>query len=576
MTAEPRYIRHSQIAFLYDNMIRDVIILILGASGVTVLLYFVVDRGQLLGWYAAMCILATVRLLLLYGYRQRHPDINDQLWARAYTLSMFVLSLAWSYTLVMTLPPVPLDYAFAMQTILTGTCILALYQLYYHPTTCFAFMFPLSVSWTAIQFYRATPASIALGVMSLGFFVTMIVVAITARSYTAEKLELKADVEQQKDNAEKANLAKSKFLAAASHDLRQPLYAMALFTTLLQEKIKGSSTESIVNSLAQSLGSLERLLDALLDVSKLDAGSVEPHFGHVDIQPLLNSLGREFKRLAEEKGLALEVEVHKSLVYTDPVLLELVLRNLINNAVRYTDSGKITVTAASNSNELEILVKDTGMGIAPEAQETIFDEFVQLHNPQRNRSKGLGLGLSIVRRITRLLDGRLELHSEPGVGSKFSLFLPPGNPQLLTKNTIDISPPTSDISQLSVWVFEDDAEVRHALMSLLENWGCRVTSFDGKQSLHTHLNKNPSAPHVVLADYMLGEDYTGKDAIQQMLNHFGEEVPAIIITGDTNPQHIEAIKALGYHVMRKPAKPAQLRAFLGSIKKDLPRQLASC
>jgi signal transduction histidine kinase len=217
----------------------------------------------------------------------------------------------------------------------------------------------------------------------------------------------------QRDEAERANIAKSKFLAAASHDLRQPLHALRLFTSALDERIRYPDVRRIVSNINDSVRALEGLFSALLDVSRLDAGVLQPVLRHFRLQELTGRLMKDYAPEAEVKGLRLACVPTEAVVYSDPALLERILRNYVSNAIRYTDVGEVTMLCIEDDRNVRIEVRDTGIGIAPEQQRDIFNEFYQLHNPERDRTKGLGLGLAIVDRVARLLDHPIAVRPLP-------------------------------------------------------------------------------------------------------------------------------------------------------------------
>jgi two-component system, sensor histidine kinase len=236
--------------------------------------------------------------------------------------------------------------------------------------------------------------------------------------------EATADLAAKKDMAERANQAKSRFFAAASHDLRQPLHALSLFVAALKARNQQPETQTLIDNIEASTAAMELLFNALLDISRLDAGAIEAHPVHFPLHKLLLDLEQQFGALAADKQLRLRFRPCDVTLYSDPLLIERILVNLIANAIRYTDDGGVLVACRRRGRMVRISVIDTGRGIPPDQQESVFQEFVQLHNPARDRSKGLGLGLAIVSRLGRLLGHRVDLRSRPGHGSMFSIDVP--------------------------------------------------------------------------------------------------------------------------------------------------------
>ena len=368
--------------------------------------------------------------------------------------------------------------------------------------------------------------------------------------------------------AESANRAKSKFLAAASHDLRQPMHALKLFTTELEERTQKTVYQPIVKNIGLSVDALEDLFNALLDISKLDAGTLSVSKEHFRLQNLFDRLGNDGAGLAVEKGLQLEITPSKAVVFSDPILLIRILGNLLNNALCYTTSGKVSISAVTTNAGVYIQVRDTGRGIAREDQVKIFEEFTQLHNPERDRNKGLGLGLSIVRRIALLLDYPLSLDSALGKGSVFSLTVPPGEEQALP--VIEVcSDPKQSLSQLFVLVIEDEPIIREGIASLLKHWQCLVLVAGSVEQALLELTDYEYSPDVILADYRLRAHATGIEAIALIRSLYGELIPALIITGDSDPDRLKEANANAIPLMHKPFEPEQLRAFLGGVAKQL-------
>jgi signal transduction histidine kinase len=375
-----------------------------------------------------------------------------------------------------------------------------------------------------------------------------------------ENVELIERLRHEKRLAEEANQAKSRFLAAASHDLRQPLHALGLFVAALNDRIRRPTVRGLMDNINRCVAALETLFNALLDLSRLDAGIVSPEMRHVPLAPLLERLAAEYAPQARAKGLAWQAPVRALVVRTDALLLERILRNLLSNAIRYTPRGGVRLDCTREGADVCITVSDTGIGIAPEHQQAVFREFVQLHNPERDRSKGLGLGLAIVERLVRLLGARLELRSTPGVGTIFRLWLPAGDP-----SATDVTEDTDGLLAVAkeptrrVLVIDDELEVRQAMMALLVGWGYTVIP---TASADEALDALDQAPDVIVADYRLREGHTGIEAIHHIRQRFGTSIPALLVTGDTSTDHLREVQEGGLAFLHKPVPPARLRAFL--------------
>ena len=371
-----------------------------------------------------------------------------------------------------------------------------------------------------------------------------------------------------KNEAEHANRAKSKFLAAASHDLRQPLQAMNLFINVLAGNTQQSANQEIVDNLRDSSNSLEGLLNALLNISKLEAGMVVPKIRNFRIKELFERLEMEFRPLAELAGLQLRTVSSNKIVRSDPALLEDILRNLLTNALRYTKRGKILLGGRRVGSQLRIGVWDTGIGIGEHKIADIFTEFYQVEPAAEIHEDGLGLGLAVVDRLARLLQHRLHVESTLGSGSVFALDIPLANTQDAEGDAAvtGIIPTVSrPVVHGTVLVVDDEPNIRKAMRLQLEAWGHRVLTADSLESaLETVTGHNPD---LILADYRLGQGETGNKAISSLRQHLGRDVPGILISGDTAPKRLRKAKKSGFQLLHKPV-PAE------ALRKVVDRELA--
>lgn len=363
-----------------------------------------------------------------------------------------------------------------------------------------------------------------------------------------------------KEGAERANQAKSKFLAAASHDLRQPVQSLFFFAYALAEKLKDHPASTVLASMSESLDALRMLLDSLLDVSRLDAGVVQPAITEFAVGPLLDRLNREYAPRAAEKGLRLRYVPTRQWTRSDPVLLERLVRNVIENAVRYTESGGIVIGCRRSAQALEVQVVDSGIGIPEEHREEVFEEFAQIGNPERNRQHGLGLGLAIVKRLAALLGHRIVLRSQAGRGTAFGIIVPAATARSVPKPMRAV--PSSGRGKGLVVVIEDEAMVLVAMRAMIEEWGYDVVaavSADEAVELLLGLGQRPRA---VVADYRLQGGRTGVEAIRDVFGVCGVRVPAIVLTGDTAPERIAEVERSGFELLHKPVAPDRLRQVL--------------
>ena len=370
-----------------------------------------------------------------------------------------------------------------------------------------------------------------------------------------------ADLAAKMDMAERANSAKSRFFAAASHDLRQPLHALSLFVAALKARNQQPETQTLIDNIEASTAAMELLFNALLDISRLDAGTIEAHPVHFPLQKLLHDLEHQFKALAEDKGLQLRFRPCNATLFSDPLLIERILGNLIANAIRYTDDGGVLIGCRRRGHLVRISVVDTGRGIPSDQQEAVFQEFVQLHNPARDRSKGLGLGLAIVSRLGRLLGHRVQLRSRPDHGSVFSIDVPLGNAALIAPPTPP-SPPTHPPTDALVLLVDDESAILRGMAELFDHWGIDLVTAHSVEEAEHWLDSLGRIPDVIVSDYRLPDDTDGLAVIERLRQRFGRDVPAILITGDTAPDTILRITRAGIPMLHKPLRPAKLRALL--------------
>lgn len=377
----------------------------------------------------------------------------------------------------------------------------------------------------------------------------------------AEKSAIEAQLLEAKTVAEKANLSKTSFIAAASHDLLQPLNAARLFIGSLGERRHGAHNRTLIDQTSTALDSVDDLLEALLEISRLDAGAVTPERTHFNLDWLMDPLRTEFLPVAQSNGLNLRVTNRGDWVYSDVRLLRRILQNLVSNAIRYTRKGSVELSTTVVGGEVKITVTDTGPGIAPEHREAIFEEFRRLD--VNRATPGMGLGLAIVKRAAEKLGSPLDLVSNLGEGSSFSVTVPLGEP--MSKEIPDTSVSRGNsIRARRVLAIDNEPQIQVGMQTLLTGWGCEVaTAVDASTALE-HLN-NGFVPDVILADYHLDDGLTGEQAIRSIFDHLGCEIPAIIITADRSDELKTHLKQQNLAVLRKPVKPAQLRALLHTL-----------
>jgi len=378
---------------------------------------------------------------------------------------------------------------------------------------------------------------------------------------------LERKVEERTQQLEMANLAKSRFLAAASHDLRQPLHALGLFVAQLRPDMSAQERGRVVERINASVAAMNELFNALLDISKLDAGGLTPNVANFPVAQLLQRIESTFAEPAREKGVTLRVLPSNAWVRSDFILLERILFNLVSNAVRYTVRGGVVVACRGRGEQLRIEIWDTGPGIAEDHRQAIFSEFYRVGEPDQR--SGLGLGLAIVDRLSALLGLPIELTSVVGKGSRFTVVASRAPAQVLAPERAVAAVAPIEVSRGKlIVVIDDDAPVLDGMRGLLCSWGCRVVSGDTAVAALKGLGARGPAPDLVISDYRLSDGQTGIEAIEQVRREFGNAIPAFLISGDTHSEPLHQARANGLHLLHKPVDPMTLRAMVnGMVRK---------
>lgn len=385
-------------------------------------------------------------------------------------------------------------------------------------------------------------------------------------------------LEKARKEAEQANAAKTRFLAVASHDLRQPIHALGLFFAELAERVHTKKNERIIRQVEDSIEAINSMLNALLDVSKLDAGIVKPEISPFSLGGLLSRLNAEFQPVAMENKNRLKIRNTTVSVISDPAMLERILRNLIGNALRYTKNGRILVGMRRRKKDLEIQVLDTGLGIPNDQLEDIFVEFHQLHNPARDRRQGLGLGLAIVKRLAHLLQHQVRVKSKPGHGSCFSIMLPmSGNldQSIINSPNHSILAAKYAFTGYRMLILDDDISVRESMQGLLKHWGFDVITASTQQEAEVKLLDIGYRIDFMIVDYRLADNVSGIEVARHLLRQLNNPVGILIVTGDTGPERLREAEASGFPLLHKPVQPTRLRSTLQFlIKKPTKKGLS--
>ena len=377
-----------------------------------------------------------------------------------------------------------------------------------------------------------------------------------------ERRRMESRLREAKQEAEQANLSKTKFLAAVSHDLLQPLNAARLFTSALLER----PSEKLVRNVSNSLEDVENLLGTLVDISKLDAGVIKADIAPFALSELLDNLAVEYTELARSEGLELHFVGCSALVRSDIQLLARILRNLLSNAIRYTYKGRVVLGCRRQHQRLLIQVWDSGMGIAEERLEEIFQEFKRGDVQRPDQDRGLGLGLAIVEKIAGILGHRISVKSWPGKGSMFSVEVPLSATAPKSLPTLAMSEPMLERLQgARVWVLDNDAAICAGMRTLLEGWGCQVITALSEQDLARQVDNYHAEADLLIADYHLDDDQNGVDAVARINARRGRAIAALMITANYSNELKQQIRELGHTLMHKPVRPMKLKIAISHL-----------
>jgi signal transduction histidine kinase len=559
------------------------------AAGAVITVYMIgtawafTPKPVIAAWTIVAILAQLARQALRHAfYRSAPEDAALRYWARLYAVNAALIGGVWGASFFL--------FAHPAEPITVALTLCCLYSIAsgstpshaYYPPSFYALVVPVFAAVLVRMLETGQWGYILVGLASALYAVTMVAFCrAQARTIDdgfrirfenqalVEALTVqKGEAEEARRKAELASLAKSQFLAAASHDLRQPLYALSLFSSSLGTLKLDEEGRRVVGNIQDSVAVMESLFVGLLDISKLEAGVVQPRLASVSVDTLFDRLSQYFRPVALERGLDLRFRSDGEWVTSDEALLEQVLSNLVSNALRCTTSGGVLVAARARGGQVKLEVWDTGIGIGEADRQRIFEEFVQLGNPERDRRKGLGLGLAIARRAAALIGGDVTLASRPGRGSRFAFGQPaaPTPPRLIVTGTHLPATAVRTLPRdpvLPVLIVEDDRDVRAALGDLLGRWGVTFETVAGAGDALTRIDDG-ARYGLVLSDYRLGGTMNGLELLSTLSGRHPFPAPACaLITGDFDPSLVSAAHRHGVPLLMKPLKPHDLRTLLG-------------
>ncbi len=563
-----------QVASMYASAPAAYLADFLTALVLSLSLYAATLRWQVLLWMGLHLLLTLRRA---YRGYQRSPDAaeHSEYWARVNARNMLIRSSVWGLGPWLCLPAGPQHMELWTLTIvmMMGECAGGALSVAFLKRCIPRFIVPSMIGLVTALAWRGDRAHLFLAAGCLLYMGVTIVFARRLNTHLTNSLVMRFEKEALAEQlsrqiavTQRISEEKTRFLAAASHDLRQPLHAIALFGAVLEKTLQGREEERHAARLMDAVGALGQSLDTLLDISRLDAGVVEPQIQPVALNPLFLALNHVFAAQAAERDLQLRLRATPCWVNSDPRLLLQLLSNLVDNALKYTPHGGVVVAARARGPLVWIDVRDTGIGMAGEHLDRIFEEFYQIGNPGRDRAKGLGIGLSIVQRLSRLLGHPLQVRSRPGGGSRFRLILPAV--AALGAAAPEAYPPGALPLPRRVLVIDDETAIRQAVTELLRAHGVQALAAAGEAEAEAVLAQAAlgGAPiEALLCDVRLADGADGLAAAQRLRARFGPGLPVLLITGETAPQRLKQVHDSGLRLLFKPVAADTLLQALASL-----------
>ena len=563
-------VKLTQIKAVYRQITPSLLIIALSVYTISfIILWPVYNQTILIIWYISGVSFTIFRKLSAMSFKRSHVSINDyKPWVNKAVVWAFLSGMSWGLIFVFFSSPdhffrlLSLIGVYASLIALSGSSFGVYFPIY------ITFSAPSTILFVGKMFFIGGEIFYISGILVIAYFIEMTSIALNTQRAFIKTTELRffnnrllKEVVTQKEAAEEAAETKNQFLAAASHDLRQPLHAQGLFINSLQDLKLSPETDKIVSKVQLSTEALNGLLNSLLDISRLDADSVEYNPANLELKPVIDDIVGQYTQDAAEKNIKFKVSLDNDLsVNSDIALLSRLTRNIIDNAVKYTDSGKISIFAKTHDKKIFLTVKDTGNGIPDSEKENVFNEFTQLNNPERDRKKGLGLGLAIVKRLAALMDIKVTMESTVGTGSSFTIAIPVSIPKA------DQAPQAESEGNFlqtfvgeTFLVIDDEEDILDGMRHVINTWGANVVTANNSKLAIKKLDASSLKPSLILADFRLRYNQNGIDAINQIRKHFETPISAILVTGDTAHDRVQLAQAAEATVLHKPVKPSLLR-----------------
>jgi len=565
--------RADQIATLFTQWPAATGSMILGAAILITVMWGTVAPRLFVGWMGAIIVNQAWRLWLVRRYSAAAPEpVRRARWGRAWAVGSTLAGALWGLAGVVLFVPGDPGHQALLIVCLFGVILGGINLTAVYKASLYGFVLPalvpliVRVAMEGDQLH-AFIAAVMLVVLAfiLGFGHNLNNVLTQSLAIRYENVDLIAELQAQtaaadhaRGTAEAANRGKTQFLAAASHDLRQPLHALGLFVSALAAKVREPELESVVGNISASVDALERLFSSMMDISKLDAGAVQPVRHAFPLEPLFQRVDAAFAAVAATRHLRLRVVGTRVWVDSDPLLLERILFNLASNAVRYTETGGAVLGVRRRGDMVAIEVCDSGIGISEIQRKHIFDEFYQVDAGERHGGRGMGLGLAIIRRLAALLQHDIEVESAPGRGSRFSIIVPRAVADVARSIAPDAASSSDIFRGALIAVIDDELTVVDAMRAWLAESGATVVGASSGKQMLAALGECGRYPDLIIADYRLDGGALGTDAVALLRHELGLHIPAMLISGDSSAEAISAMRESSLHVLLKPTLPQEL------------------
>lgn len=553
---------------LVSQQIRIILAIVLILSFLTASsLWSVVPHHMLMSWLILVNFPSVMRIVLLYS--QRFHDYDLMLLGILNILLAAWSGVAWGAVGYFFLPYGDATTLQFIMVVLFGITAGAVPGLSSFAPAYFAFSIPIMTGLAYQQYSLGDDMHISASIFCIIFLIINLVFSLIIQKSLLQSISLRFKntdlvkiLRRENQRAVSANNAKSSFLAAASHDLRQPLHAMGFFIESLKRQLSNPAQIYLLQKIERTSNNLRGQLNDLLDISKIDAGIINPQINPLSVNDIFRELKRVLSPLAQEKKILFKTQRVSWIIESDAHMIDRILYNLVSNAIRYTDNdGKILLGCRKRGNYLRIEVHDTGIGIPEHLTDHIFAEYYQINNPERDQNRGLGLGLSIVKGMCDLLFHKIDVHSSIGKGTCFMITVPLSNRiPVRVKDTSHTFNPTMKTG--NIILIDDESDALDAMSSLLENWGHTVLPFGAEKEALSYLSNHNFIPDIIITDFRLREKRTGTQAIDAINDYFKMKIAAIIITGDTAKDRMVQAQKSGHILLHKPIMPSKLRTVI--------------